>query len=268
MATSRTVSALLALRGRPQPLEARVEPAENAVIIDGRRVDASELDWDTPAIGCLYGVALNFRGLLEVLEPEFHRPPHDRPPLAPVLYIKPRNTWLAHRRSVPVPTGVDAVEIGATLAVVIGRDAKRVTRHQAAQVIAGYTIVNDISLPNAGLFRPPLRAKCHDGFCPVGPWIVPRDAVPAPDALAIRAWVNRELRMENTTANLQRDIAALIADVTEFMTLRAGDLLAVGVPEHPPLARAGDEVTVEVEGLGRLESTLVPEEILSGEILP
>ena len=111
-------------------------------------------------------------------------------------------------------------------------------------------------------------AKCRDGFCPVGPWIVPRDAVPAPDALVIRAWVNGELRMENTTANLQRDIAALIADVTEFMTLRAGDLLAVGVPEHPPLARAGDEVTVEVEGLGRLESTLVPEEILSGEILP
>ena len=133
MATSRTVSALLALRGRPQPLEARVEPAENAVIIDGRRVDASELDWDTPAIGCLYGVALNFRGLLEALEPEFHRPPHDRPPLAPVLYIKPRNTWLAHRRSVPVPTGVDAVEIGATLAVVIGRDARRVARHQAAR---------------------------------------------------------------------------------------------------------------------------------------
>jgi len=102
----------------------------------------------------------------------------------------------------------------------------------------------------------------------VGPWIVPRDAVPAPDALVIRAWVNRELRMENTTANLQRDIATLIADVTEFMTLHAGDLLAVGVPEHPPLALAGDEVTVEVEGLGRLESTLVPEEILSGEILP
>jgi 5-oxopent-3-ene-1,2,5-tricarboxylate decarboxylase / 2-hydroxyhepta-2,4-diene-1,7-dioate isomerase len=268
MATSRTVSALLALRGRPQPLEARVEPAENAVIINGRRVDASELDWDTPAIGCLYGVALNFRGLLEALEPEFHRPPHDRPPLAPVLYIKPRNTWLAHRRSVPVPTGVDAVEIGATLAVVIGRDARRVARHRAAEVIAGYTIVNDISLPNAGLFRPPLRAKCRDGFCPVGPWIVPRDAVAAPDALVIRAWVNRELRMENTTANLQRDIATLIADVTEFMTLRAGDLLAVGVPEHPPLARAGDEVTVELEGLGRLESTLVPEEILSGEILP
>jgi 5-oxopent-3-ene-1,2,5-tricarboxylate decarboxylase/2-hydroxyhepta-2,4-diene-1,7-dioate isomerase len=74
--------------------------------------------------------------------------------------------------------------------------------------------------------------------------------------------------MRNTTANLHRDIASLIADVTEFMTLRAGDLLAVGVPEHPPLAQAGDEVTVEVEGLGRLENTLVPEEILLGEVLP
>ena len=77
-----------------------------------------------------------------------------------------------------------------------------------------------------------------------------------------------EVRMRNTTANLHRDIATLIADVTEFMTLRAGDLLAVGVPEHPPLARAGDEVTVEVQGVGRLENTLVPEEILSGEVLP
>jgi 5-oxopent-3-ene-1,2,5-tricarboxylate decarboxylase/2-hydroxyhepta-2,4-diene-1,7-dioate isomerase len=97
---------------------------------------------------------------------------------------------------------------------------------------------------------------------------VPRDAVASPDALEIRASVNGEVRMRNTTANLHRDIAALIADVTEFMTLRAGDLLAVGVPEHPPLARAGDEVTVEVEGLGRLENTLVPEEILLGEVLP
>ena len=72
MATSRTVSALLALRDRPQPFEARIDPAENAVIIDGRRVDASELDWDIPAIGCVYGAALNFRGVRELLEPEFH----------------------------------------------------------------------------------------------------------------------------------------------------------------------------------------------------
>jgi 5-oxopent-3-ene-1,2,5-tricarboxylate decarboxylase/2-hydroxyhepta-2,4-diene-1,7-dioate isomerase len=266
--TSRSVPALLALRGRAQPVDARVDPADNAVMIDGRRVDASTLDWEVPAIGCVYGAALNFRGLRALLEPDFHRPPHERPPVAPVLYIKPRNTWLPHRRPVPLPAGVEAIEVGATLGVVIGRDARGVSRGNAAEVIAGYTIVNDVSIPGGGLFRPPLRSRCRDGFCPVGPWIVPRDAVPAPDALAIRARVNGKLQMENTTANLHRDIATLIADVTEFMTLRAGDLLAVGVPEHPPLARAGDEVTVEVEGLGRLENSLVPEEILLGEILP
>jgi 5-oxopent-3-ene-1,2,5-tricarboxylate decarboxylase/2-hydroxyhepta-2,4-diene-1,7-dioate isomerase len=241
---------------------------DNAVTIDGRRVEASALDWDVPAIGCVYGAALNFRGLRDLLEPDFHRPPHERPPVAPVLYIKPRNTWLAHRRPIPVPVGVDAVEVGATLGVILARDATRVPREHVAEVIAGYTIVNDVTIPGAGLFRPPLRSKCRDGFCPVGPWIVPRDAVATADALEIRASVNGEVRMRNTTANLHRDIATLIADVTGFMTLRAGDLLAVGVPEHPPLARAGDEVTVEVQGVGRLENTLVPEEILLGEVLP
>ena len=115
MATSRTVSALLALRDRPQPFEARIDPAENAVIIDGRRVDASELDWDIPAIGCVYGAALNFRGVRELLEPAFHGPPHNAAPRAPVLYIKPRNTWLPHRCPVPLPADVEAVEIGVNL---------------------------------------------------------------------------------------------------------------------------------------------------------
>ena len=264
--TSSVVPALLALRGNPQPIAARVEPAENAVTIDGKRVEASDLEWEVPAIGCVYGAALNFRGLRDLLEPEFHRPPYDRPPIAPVLYIKPRNTWLAHRRPVPLPAGVDEVEIGATLGVLMARDATRVPRDGVADVIAGYTIVNDVTIPHTGLFRPPLRFKCRDGFCPVGPWVVPRDAVPSPDALVIRAWVNGELRMENTTANLHRDIAGLIADITEFMTLRAGDLLAVGVPEHPPLARAGDLMTVGIEGLGRLENALVLEDALAAGI--
>lgn len=268
MSTPSTVTALLTLRSRPRPVAAQVMPASNAVIIEGRHTDDSALKWDVPSIGCLYGAALNFRGERERLEPSFHRPPHHSPPRAPVLYIKPRNTWLPHRQSVPLPTGVEAVEIGAALAVVIGRDARRVSRQQATEVIAGYTMINDIALPDAGLFRPPLKARCRDGFCPVGPWIVPREALPAPDALAIRAWVNGELRMENTTANLHRDIASLITDVTEFMTLRAGDLLAVGVPEDPPLARAGDVVAVEVERIGRLTNPLVPEEILVGDVLP
>ena len=263
--TSGSIPALLTLRGHAQPLEARVDPVENAVTIDGRGVDASTLAFEVPVTGCVYGAALNFRGVLSELEPHFHRPPHERPPVAPVLYIKPRNTWRPHGRPVPLPDGIEAVEIGATLGVVIARDASRVPRGRAAEVIAGYTIVNDVTIPGGGLFRPPLRSKCRDGFCPIGPWIVPRDAVASPDALEIRASVNGKLRMENTTANLLRDIAGLIADVSEFMTLRAGDLLAVGVPERPPLARAGDRMTVEIAGIGRLENTLLPERAIDAE---
>jgi 5-oxopent-3-ene-1,2,5-tricarboxylate decarboxylase/2-hydroxyhepta-2,4-diene-1,7-dioate isomerase len=259
MATPSTVTALLALRGRPRPLAAQVTPAANAITIEGRRIDESELDWDVPPIGCVYGAALNVRAVRERLEPTFHHPPHVSPPRAPVLYIKPRNTWRAHRCPVPIPAGADAVEVGATLGVVIGRDATRVSRADAAAVIAGYTIVNDVTLPGAGLFRPPLKAKCRDGFCPLGPWIVPCEAIATPDSLGIRAFVNGELRVESTTAGLHRDVATLIADVTEFMTLRAGDLLAVGVPEDPPLARAGDEMAVEIDGIGRLSNRLEPE---------
>jgi 5-oxopent-3-ene-1,2,5-tricarboxylate decarboxylase/2-hydroxyhepta-2,4-diene-1,7-dioate isomerase len=94
---------------------------------------------------------------------------------------------------------------------------------------------------------------------------VPRDALPAPEALGIRAFVNGELRMQNTTAHLHRDVASLIAEVTGFMTLRTGDLLAVGVPENPPRARAGDEMAVEIDGIGRLVNRLVPESSLRAE---
>jgi 5-oxopent-3-ene-1,2,5-tricarboxylate decarboxylase/2-hydroxyhepta-2,4-diene-1,7-dioate isomerase len=260
MSSSTTIPALLALRGHAQPRAARVDPADNAVWLDDRRVDASALAWDAPAIGCIYGTALNFRGLRASLEPVFLLPPHGAPPRAPVLYIKPRNTLLAHGLPVPLPAGVDAVEVGATLGVVIGRDATRVPLDRAADVVGGYTIVNDVTIPHSSLFRPPLRFKCRDGFCPIGPWVVARDALPSPDALGIRVYVNGELKSRENTANLHRSVAQLIFDVTEFMTLRAGDVLLVGVPENPPLARAGDEMAVEIDGIGRLENRLVPEE--------
>jgi 5-oxopent-3-ene-1,2,5-tricarboxylate decarboxylase/2-hydroxyhepta-2,4-diene-1,7-dioate isomerase len=261
------VPALLALRGRAQPVEARVDPATNLVMLGARRVDASDLEWDVPGIACVYGAALNFHGLRELFAPVFGAPPHGEPPRAPVLYVKPRNTWLAHGLPVPLPSDVDAVEIGATLGIVIGRDAYRVARERASDVILGYTLVNDVTIPTASLFRPPLRQKCRDGFCPIGPWVVPRDALDTTGALGIRACVNGEIRQQNSTANLHRDIAQLIADVTEFMTLRAGDVLTIGIAENPPLARVGDLMRVEVDGIGRLENRLVPEDEMLSEPL-
>jgi 5-oxopent-3-ene-1,2,5-tricarboxylate decarboxylase/2-hydroxyhepta-2,4-diene-1,7-dioate isomerase len=253
------VPALLAICGRPRPLEGFVDPLGLRVTIDGVTTAASDIDWDVPATGTVYGTALNYRRQLADLDTTFRQPPHGTPPRAPVLFLKPRNTWLAAGRPVPMPADVEAVEIGATLGIVLGRDARRVTRDAALDVIAGYTIVNDVTIPHASVFRPPLRYKCRDGFCPIGPWIVPRDAQPAIDALTLRARVNGELRLEYSLADLHRGVAQLVEDVTEFMTLRAGDVLTVGVPPGAPLARAGDLMSVEIEGIGRLENRLVPE---------
>src|SRR5690606_5661202 len=121
---------------------------------------------------------------------------------------------------------------------------------EAMDFIAGYTVVNDVSVPHESVYRPAIPHKSRDGFCPVGPWIVDRDEVELPDQLAIRVFINGELRQENTTANLIRPISKLLADVTEFMTLSAGDVLLVGIPEQAPRVQTGDFVKIEIEGVG------------------
>jgi len=218
-----------------------------------------------PPPGCVYGAALNYRAALESLADVFNRAPHGKPPVAPVLYVKPRNTWTSHLQPVPLPDGVAVVEVGATVGVVIGHDARRVPETAANDVIAGYLLVNDVTIPHASLFRPPLRFKCRDGFCPIGEFVARADA-PSVDALEFRAYVNGELCMTANTARLHRGVARLITDVTEFMTLRCGDVLLLGVPPAPALARAGDLMTVEAEGLGRLENRLVADTDLHNEV--
>jgi len=208
----------------------------------------------------LYGVLLNYRGALAALGEAVNKPPYKAPPKAPVLYIKPANTWIGDGAPIPVPSNVEALQMGAALGVVIGRTACRVSAESALDHVAGYTVVNDVSMPHDSYYRPSVRLKCRDGFCPIGATIVERVRVPNPEALAVRVFVDGVLRQQNTTANLVRSTRRLIADVTEFMTLAAGDVLLTGVPENAPLARAGQRVAIEIEGVGRLENPLVAED--------
>jgi 5-oxopent-3-ene-1,2,5-tricarboxylate decarboxylase/2-hydroxyhepta-2,4-diene-1,7-dioate isomerase len=207
----------------------------------------------------VYGVLLNYKGALAALGDTVNEPPYKAPPKAPVLYIKPANTWIGDGAPIPVPGDVEALQMGAALGVVIGRTACRVPAESALDYVAGYTVVNDVSVAHESFYRPSIRFKCRDGFCPIGTAIVDRARVLNPDALRVRVFVDGALRQENTTANLIRPTARLIADVTEFMTLAAGDVLLTGVPENAPLARAGQRVAIEIEGVGRLENPLVAE---------
>ena len=191
-----------------------------------------------PRRGTVYGALLNQADALAALGAAVHEPPYKAPPKAPILYIKPRNTWVDSGEAIVVPIGVPELEIGATLGLVIGRAACRVSEAEAMSFVAGYVIVNDVSVPHDSYYRPSLRFKARDTFCPIGPFVA-RDAVGSPDALLITVTVDGETVQRASTAGLIRSAARLLAEVSEFMTLVPGDVLSVGVAAGAPPARRG-----------------------------
>lgn len=247
------------LQGTRQSSTLEVRPADHTAVIDGQVIDAGRIAFDIPVSGTVYGTLLNYQGALQALGGTVEQPPYQAPPQAPILYIKPANTLSANHMPIPLPEGVPALEAGAALGIVIGRQATRVAEDDALSYVAGYTVVNDVSIPHDSVYRPAIVQKCQDGFCPIGPWVVHAAAVPNPDGLRIQVYVNGELRQENTTAHLIRSVSRLLSDVTEFMTLNPGDVLLVGVPEGAPQAKAGDHIRIDIEHVGRLENVVVPE---------
>ncbi|WP_230474326.1 fumarylacetoacetate hydrolase family protein [Calidifontibacillus erzurumensis] len=260
-------SGKIKISGMLQEETVLIDNTEQMIIRNGKKQSFQELKLDPPVSGTIYGTLLNYKGVLEKLSDALNKDPYKQPPKAPILYIKPANTMIGNKMAIPLPEGVEELEIGASLGIVIGRKATQVRKEEVFNYIAGYTIANDVSIPHESVYRPAISQKCRDGFCPVGPWVIERDAVLNPDALEIRVYINGELKQKNTTANLIRSVSQLVADVTEFMSLDEGDVLLVGVPENPPLAKAGDQVRIEIEGIGSLENIVVYEEELAGGVL-
>ena len=208
--------------------------------------------------GTVYGTLLNHHDALAALGSAVDQPPYKAAPKAPILYIKPRNTWIDAGQPIVVPAGVQALEMGATLGLVIGRPACRVPESEALDFVAGYAIVNDVSVPHDSYYRPSLRFKARDTFCPIGP-VITRDEIGSPDALGISVAIDGETVQHASTAGLIRSAARLIAEVSDFMTLAPGDVLSVGVAAGAPRARAGQRVSISIDGLGRLDNPLVAE---------
>lgn len=224
-----------------------------------RRVDPSvppDGAVDVPVAGTVYGVALNVRRQVERLSGAFAKAPYTAPPRAPVLYIKTPNTFRPHGGIVPVPDAVEELEVAASLALVIGRTACRVSEARALDHVLGYALAIDVCVPHDSFYRPAIRQRCRDGFLPLGPWIVDKDAVADPDGIAVELWVNDERRDVFSTADLVRLVARLIADVTDFMTLSTSDVLLAGLSPDAPRARVGDRVSARAEGIGWLDCRL------------
>lgn len=199
--------------------------------------------------GTVYGVLLNFRAEVEALASQMNQPPYKVPPQAPVLYVKPANTWSASGASISVPARVPEVEVGASIAMVMGE----------AGEVAGYVLVNDLSVPHASFFRPPVKFKCLDGFLGIGERLVPPSEAGDPSGFTLEVRINGELQQTVDFKHLVRDADRLLADVGEFMTLRPGDMLMLGCDAGRPLAKAGDRIDITAPGFGVLSNTLVAE---------
>ncbi|WP_181347874.1 fumarylacetoacetate hydrolase family protein [Thalassobacillus sp. CUG 92003] len=210
--------------------------------------------WNPPVTGAVYGTLLNYQGTLDQMGADLDEPPYQSPPKAPILYMKPVNTLIGHLANVPMPEEEEQLEVGASIGIVIGKKATQVKADQALDYVAGLTIVNDVSIPHESVFRPAVKEKARDGFCPIGPWVMGLDHIPELGQLTIKVYVNGELMQHNHTSNLVRAIPDLLQDVTEFMTLYEDDVLMVGVPENPPLARDGDTVQIEIDPIGVLKN--------------
>jgi 5-oxopent-3-ene-1,2,5-tricarboxylate decarboxylase/2-hydroxyhepta-2,4-diene-1,7-dioate isomerase len=220
-----------------------------------------------PVSGAVYGTLLNDRAALQALGDAMHTAPYKAPPQAPILYLKPRNTLAGHRARVVVPDNALGVEVGASLAIVIGRTATRVEANRAKEYIAGYTLVADLSVPHASVYRPSVRFRARDGFCVIGPAVVAARHLASTDHLQIKVSLNGADTFSTTTASAVRSVAQLLADVTDFMTLSAGDVLTLGVPHGSPVAHIGDTATLSIDGLPPLTVSFIGAAEHAGEQL-
>lgn len=202
--------------------------------------------------GVVVGAALNDPATLRALGAAVDAAPYLGAPRAPVLYVKPRHTLAAPQAPMVLPPDADALEVGATIGLVIGATACRVRAEDAHEFIAGHLLAVDLGLPLAQWYRPAARSRALDGSCRLGPMVAPR----VPDVFELQVEIDGRVVQRCSSAGFTRQPAQLLAEVSEFMTLRPGDLLLLGVAQGAPLARAGQRVRVHSAGLGSIEFDL------------
>lgn len=241
--------------GRLERVE--LQPDGSLLGAAGRPLREEALAWLPPIEPrTILALALNYRdhaAELDLAEPE-----------QPALFPKFRNALVGHRGTIVRPAGIEFMHYETELAVVIGRPARRVATADALAHVKGYTIANDLVVRDFVInhFRPPVKPKNFDTFLPFGPLLTPAGLVPDPQALALRTYVNDELRQEGNTADMLRGVAELIAYVSEFMTLQEDDVLLTGTPKGISHVVAGDVIRCEVADFKPLVNPVVAEEEL------
>ena len=199
--------------------------------------------------GTVYGTRMNFRGEHDALGAQMNDAPYKAPPQAPVLYVKPANTWTENGGTIAIPAGVAEVEVGATVAIVM----------RSAREIEGFVLMNDVSIPHESFYRPPVKYNAIDGFLGIGDRIRARNEAGDPAVFKLEVHVNGELKQTVRFSQLVRPADKLLADVAEFMTFGPGDMLMLGTDAGRPRVKSGDRVEIKMPALGTLTNLFVAE---------
>jgi 5-oxopent-3-ene-1,2,5-tricarboxylate decarboxylase/2-hydroxyhepta-2,4-diene-1,7-dioate isomerase len=208
--------------------------------------------------GTVYGALLNHAPQLQNMGDAVNAAPYKSAPQFPVLQVRPRNTLCASGSIIGVPNDTNMVEIGLSLGIVIGQTACHISESEADSVVAGYIPVVEICLPSNSHYRPNVRLKARDGFTVMG-HATQASANINPDNLATSVTVNSQQTTKGTTGERVRHVAKLIAAVTEFMTLHAGDVLLLGSSSPALSVCVGDQIQAHIEGIDTVQFTLVQE---------
>jgi 2-keto-4-pentenoate hydratase/2-oxohepta-3-ene-1,7-dioic acid hydratase in catechol pathway len=188
-------------------------------------------------------------------------------PKVPVIFNKQSTSANPPFAPFHMPRASTALDYEGELGVVIGRYARHVPRDRAREVIAGYTVINDVTVRDWQLRSPTMTmGKSWDTHCPMGPWIVTADEVPDPHCLDIKTWVNGELRQSSNTKHLIFDVFTLIEHLSTAFTLEPGDVIPTGTPggvgiamKPPKMLVVGDVVRIAVQGVGEIEGAVIAE---------
>lgn len=255
--------------GALERLAAAAERADLSTAVD---LDGVELCAPLPDPGKIICLAGNYQAHIT----EGGGEEKDKAKSPPHLFMKPTTGILPPGGETPYPKVTDQLDHEIELGVVIGRTAKEVPAERASDYIAGYTICNDVSSRRLiGLteldrekterekFFDWLTGKWQDGALPMGPYLVTADEIPDVQALEMNLWVNDDLRQHGSTAQMIHSAAELVAFASRLMTLEPGDIMSTGTPAGVGHAtgkflKPGDRITCEIEGLGRLTSTIGP----------
>lgn len=235
-----------------------IEAAQTGAHVDAL-VPLEDVDWlpVVPKPQKLLAIGLNYAAHAE----ETGR----QPPEFPTVFNKQVSCLNSHRGRIVMPRESEALDYEGELAFVIGKRCRRVPRKHAAEVIAGYTICNDVSVRDWQRRSPTMiMGKGWDTHGPLGPWLVTPDEVGDPHDLRLRTTVDGEVRQQGHTEDLVFDCYTLVEILSTAFTLRPGDVIATGTPsgvgvayDPPRFLEVGSRVRIEIERIGALENEVV-----------